>query len=187
TGGLGSDLFSVEGPTPANGVISNTLLGHSGIIVHGVESTVGTSLYSGIHVVGISANVADNDMPGVVVTQSDGFSQVVQGDGVSFSDLDQTLDSFSMVLTRPTGSGVTVSVNVTPPPGLAILCGGTIATCGGPLTPQRTINSETQVITLSDLFAGHFALTLDGHTTLTPLSWDATAFDVQTALESLSN
>ena len=31
-GGLGSDLVSVLGPTPANGVISNDLLGHSGII-----------------------------------------------------------------------------------------------------------------------------------------------------------
>ena len=40
TGGLGTDLFSVEGPTPANGVISNDLLGHSGIITHGVESNV---------------------------------------------------------------------------------------------------------------------------------------------------
>ena len=59
TGGLGSNLFSVGGQTPANGVISNTLLGHSGIITQAVLSTIPG--YSGINVVGISANVADND------------------------------------------------------------------------------------------------------------------------------
>jgi len=106
TGGLGSDLFSVQGPTPTNGVISNDLLGHSGILTHTVQSNLGGSLYSGINVTGISANVADNATPGVVVTQTDGFSQVVQGDGITFSAGDQTLDSFSVMLTRPTGGAV---------------------------------------------------------------------------------
>src|SRR6185312_7879564 len=91
TGGLGSNLFSVMGPTPGNGVISNTLLGHSGIITHGVQSTNASSLYSGLIVVGISANVADNETPAVIVTQTDGFSQVVQGDGTVFSASDGTL------------------------------------------------------------------------------------------------
>ncbi|HYV59841.1 MAG TPA: hypothetical protein VFA62_07205, partial [Acidimicrobiia bacterium] len=85
TGGLGSDLFSVQGPTPSDGVVSNDLLGHSGIVTHGVESTLAGSAFSGIAVAGISANVADNDTPGVAVTRTGGLAQVVQGDGVHFS------------------------------------------------------------------------------------------------------
>ena len=112
-GGLGSDFVSVQGPTPANGVISNTLLGHSGIITHGVESSSGSN-YAGIPVVGISANVADNDVPGVVVTTTDGQNMVVQGDGTSFTLGAHTADSYSVVLTRPPTSGATISVKVTP-------------------------------------------------------------------------
>src|SRR5262249_14326867 len=37
-GGLGSDTFNVNGPTPANGVISNSLQGHSGLISNLVTS-----------------------------------------------------------------------------------------------------------------------------------------------------
>ena len=77
-GGLGSDAVFVGGPTPVNGVISNTLLGHSGIITNSVESTDPLSSYNGIPVVGISANVADNDTPGIVVIQTNGGSQVIQ-------------------------------------------------------------------------------------------------------------
>src|SRR5262249_34481496 len=103
-GGLGSDAIFVQGPTPANGVISNTLLGHSGIITHDVESLANCSPgpctpdggpYAGIDVVGISANVADNDTPTVVVTPTGGFSSVVEGNGSSFSFADGTEDSFS--------------------------------------------------------------------------------------------
>jgi len=176
TGGLGSDLFSVQGPTPTNGVISNDLLGHSGILTHTVQSNLDGSLYSGINVTGISANVADNATPGVVVTQTDGFSQVVQGDGITFSAGDQTLDSFSVMLTRPTG-GAVVDVSVAPPPGLAVYSGGVL---------QRDINSETQSVSLTNLFGGTFTLTLDGQVT-SSLAADATAADVRAALEALSN
>src|SRR6185312_1091071 len=91
-GGLGSDLVSVEGPTPGNGVISNDLLGHSGIITNSVESSVSGSTYNGIPVVGISANVADNDAPGVVVTQTDGHSQVVESSDGTYSLSNHTMD-----------------------------------------------------------------------------------------------
>ncbi|MDE3026415.1 MAG: hypothetical protein KGI93_12690, partial [Acidobacteriota bacterium] len=77
-GGLGSDFVSVLGPTPANGVIANDLLGHSGIITHNVESTVVTSSYNGLPVVGISANVSDNDTPGAVVILNSAGEQIVQ-------------------------------------------------------------------------------------------------------------
>ena len=55
---------------PGNGVISNDLLGHSGIITHDVEQTVTPDQYSGLKVIGISANVVDNDAPGVILLQS---------------------------------------------------------------------------------------------------------------------
>ena len=77
TGGLGTDLFSINGPTPANGVISNTLRGHSGILLH--TSTSADLGYDGLKVVGISAHVADNDEPAVIVTETDGASLVVEG------------------------------------------------------------------------------------------------------------
>ncbi|TMB63883.1 MAG: hypothetical protein E6J51_10410, partial [Chloroflexi bacterium] len=183
TGGLGSDLFSVQGPTPGNGVISKDLLGHSGIITHGVESSIIGSIYSGINVQGISAHVGDNDTPGVVVIPTDGSNQVVQGNGTTFSETDQTLDKFYVVLTR--APEVAVNVTVTPPPGLALYNGSVLL---------RAINSETQVLKLRNLFAGHFTLTFDGATT-GALAFDAPACDgvtcstasVQGALEALFN
>src|SRR5262249_39657803 len=62
-GGFGTDLTTAEGPTPADGVISNTPLGHSGIITNDVEQTVTPDQYSGVKVVGISGNIYDNDAP----------------------------------------------------------------------------------------------------------------------------
>ena len=77
-GGLGSDSFFVGG-SPADApipVISNDLKGHSGVILHSVEST--DPLYDGITVDGISANVADNDESFIVVTESGGISVVTE-------------------------------------------------------------------------------------------------------------
>ena len=188
-GGLGSDAVFVGGPTPVNGVISNTLLGHSGIITNSVESTDPLSSYNGIPVVGISANVADNDTPGIVVIQTNGGSQVIQQTtpvpfGVG-SLADGTEDSFAVVLTRPPDTGATVKVTITPPMGLVLLTDGS----GNPLvngTPYEQIQSETQAITLTNFTSGGFTLTFDGHTTST-LAWNASASDVQSALEGLSN
>ena len=180
-GGLGSDAIFINGPTPANGVIANTLLGHSGIVTHTVESLGGcpspctpdNGAYAGIDVVGISANVADNDTPGVVVTPTGGASQVVMGDGSTFSAADGTEDSFSVVLTRPPDMNVIVSVKVTPPEGLVLLSGD-----GG--TPQRLTSSEAQTITLHNVVGQHVTLHLDGVTT--DVNWDASASDVAAAV-----
>src|SRR6185437_8033293 len=182
-GGLGSDAIFVNGPTPANGVISNDLLGHSGIVTHAVESlgncpgtcTPDDGAYSGIDVVGISANVADNDSPGVVVTPTGGSSQVVEGNGTTFSTGDSTEDSYGVVLTRPPDPNVTVSVKVTPPEGLVLLAGG---------VPQRLTSSETQVIALHNVAGQHFFLSLDGHSS-SHLSANASASDVAAAVLAL--
>ena len=90
-GGLGSDSFNVGGDAPP--VISNDLLGHSGIISHIVVSE--DPNYDGIRVEGISANVADNDEPGIVLTQSEGESVVGTVNGTSISE-----DFYTVILTH---------------------------------------------------------------------------------------
>jgi len=96
----------------------------------------------------------------------------VQGDGSSFSLGDQTLGKYSVVLTRPPDNNVQVVVTATPAPGLAIWDGSQLL---------RTINDETQVVTLFGAIDGTFTLTLAGHTSA-GISWDATAGEVQTKL-----
>jgi Ca2+-binding RTX toxin-like protein len=102
-GGLGSDSFNVGGDAPP--IISNDLLGHSGVISHTVVSD--DPAYNGIRVEGISANIADNDEPGIVITQSDGNS-VVNSAGF-------TQDSYTVVLTRAPAPGEKVVVTALAP------------------------------------------------------------------------
>ncbi|MDM8557941.1 LEPR-XLL domain-containing protein [Candidatus Parabeggiatoa sp. HSG14] len=102
-GGLGSDSFNVGGDAPP--IISNDLLGHSGVINHAVVSD--DPAYNGIRVEGISANIADNDEPGIVITQSDGNS-VVNSAGF-------TQDSYTVVLTRAPAPGEKVVVTALAP------------------------------------------------------------------------
>jgi Ca2+-binding RTX toxin-like protein len=87
-GGLGSDTFNMSGDTPP--IVSNDLLGHSGIILHDVESN--DPLFDGQKLFGISANVADNDEPFVVIRQTDGSTIITEGDSL--------IDTYEVVLTR---------------------------------------------------------------------------------------
>jgi Ca2+-binding RTX toxin-like protein len=105
-GGLGSDSFNVGGDVPP--VISNDLLGHSGIISHTVESD--DPNYDGIKVEGLSVNVADNDEPGIVITQSDGESVVGTVNGTSISE-----DFYTVILTHAPVSGKEVVVTALAP------------------------------------------------------------------------
>ncbi|HVP74739.1 MAG TPA: hypothetical protein VMS63_01865, partial [Gaiellaceae bacterium] len=69
-GGLGSDTFDVGGngvDTPIT-VVSNSLNGHSGLIANLVDEAVGT--YNNLPAQWVSANVSDNDSPGVMITQT---------------------------------------------------------------------------------------------------------------------
>ena len=173
-GGLGTDLISVQGPTPADGVISNTLLGHSGIITNDVEQSVDPSQYSGLKVVGISANVVDNDYPGVMVLQSNGYSQVVQG--AALNEIAQGLDSYQLVLARPPVAGSNVDIQVVPPPGLVLLDSG--------LNPIRTISSTSQLITFGNPTGGTWTLEnpITHAVSSTTLGPTATKSDVLAAL-----
>ena len=140
-GSLGSDFFNVNGPTPGNGVISNDLLGHSGLISHAVSSSFGAiSPFNGLSVEGISANVADNDEPAIVITETDGFSRVIQG---ALSDADGGIDSYAVALARPPRDGRTVTVTVTPPDGIVLLDEGN----------QRIENADGDAIGLNLVFS----------------------------------
>ncbi|MBI84895.1 MAG: hypothetical protein CMJ81_17005, partial [Planctomycetaceae bacterium] len=96
-GGLGSDTFNMAGDTPP--IISNDLLGHSGIVVHDVESV--DPDFDGVKVPGISANVADNDEPGIVIRETAGGTMVAEG-GQG--------DTYTVVLARAPMADVRVSV-----------------------------------------------------------------------------
>ena len=67
-GGLGSDTINVAGDAPA--VEADDLLGHSGLIEHVVQSD--NAFWTGIAVDGIAADIADDDEPAIVLTQSGG-------------------------------------------------------------------------------------------------------------------
>src|SRR4029077_14068703 len=155
-GGLGSDLVSVLRPTPGNGVIANDLLGHSGIITNDVESTDVMSSYNGLPVVGISANVADNDTSGAIIILNPAGEHIVQSSNCTvdmtsctYTTADFTENYFDVVLTRPPDSGTSTIVTVSPPEGLVLLTTGltpTSAESGG--TPLENIQNETQVVSL---------------------------------------
>ena len=98
SGSLGSDVFFVGGQAPD--IISRDLLGHSGIIAHGVASN--DPNFDGLRTDEIAANVGDNDEAGIVITEEGGETVVVQG--VRF-------DSYTVVLTRRPTSAVTVTAS----------------------------------------------------------------------------
>jgi Ca2+-binding RTX toxin-like protein len=109
TGGLGSDTFFTNGATPD--VISNDLLGHSGLISHQVSSMgVLDSAYSGLKVEGIAANIADDDEPAIRIIESGGSSIVSQALG--------NWDNYGVVLTRKPENGATVVVTARAPRGV---------------------------------------------------------------------
>jgi RTX calcium-binding nonapeptide repeat (4 copies) len=152
-GGLGSDTFNINGPTPANGVIANSLQGHSGLVSHLVTSI--DSSYNGLKSVGISANVADNDEPAIVVTPSDPAMQVTEGSVVAAT--------YTVVLTRDPGYFIDSShpntVNVS-----AVAPGGLVFANGDPKNLNLTFNSSNWWIpqTVSVLAAPDSAHQVEG-------------------------
>ncbi|KGM48448.1 matrixin family metalloprotease [Pseudooceanicola atlanticus] len=98
-GGLGDDTFFTSGETPP--VVSNDFRGHSGIITH--EMTAGgDARYDGQTVFGISANVADDDTPFAILTETQGSTIVTEGDA--------TGDTYTVRLTRQPTEDVFVTV-----------------------------------------------------------------------------
>ncbi len=92
-GGLGSDTFQLADGAARN-VISNDLLGHSGLIINDVDSNDPVFLGpegTGIAANGISANIGDADEPGIVISESNGFTRIGEGGFI---------DWYTIVLTR---------------------------------------------------------------------------------------
>ena len=110
-GGLGSDTYFVGGnPSRAPvAVVSNDLRGHSGIILHSVESA--DTDWGGLPVEGLSANVADDEEAMVLATESNGRSFVVEGaQGAQLG----AADTYRLRLSRAPAAGTTVVIAVVP-------------------------------------------------------------------------
>ncbi|MCK9231001.1 MAG: hypothetical protein M0P18_10020, partial [Syntrophales bacterium] len=111
-GGLGSDTFNVSGGTGSQPVyvVGNSLQGHSGLIQHSVNPASDPA-FRDLFVQDISANVADNDAPGVVI-QMDQPLRVFEG-GLADDDLRKTMmyAVYSVVLTRSPEEEVRVTAS----------------------------------------------------------------------------
>ena len=112
-GGLGSDTIEIGSnlvPTRVDesGVeyyapiyaAADDLVGHSGLIVHNVESSLGS--WSDLVVDGISAEVVDNDEAAVLIIETGGTTIVREGS--------TTTDTYQIVLTRAPDADVRIDV-----------------------------------------------------------------------------
>ena len=107
-GGLGSDTILVGSAAPI--AVADDLQGHSGIIEHSVESTLGN--WAGIPVDGVGAEITDNDTPAVVITPTGGGT-IVREAGCALALTLGAYDSYKIRLTKtPTG---TVRITVSAP------------------------------------------------------------------------
>jgi hypothetical protein len=107
-GGLGEDTFNMSGDAPP--VVSNDLLGHSGIITNDVTASSDLR-YQDLTIYGVSANVADDDEPFVVIRSSGGSSIVSEGSPTAPA----VIDSYEVVLTRAPLLGFDVFVKALAP------------------------------------------------------------------------
>ncbi|MCB9453913.1 MAG: hypothetical protein H6672_20975 [Anaerolineaceae bacterium] len=72
---------------------------HTCVITHTAAS--GDAIYDGLAVAGVTANVTDNDTPGVAITESGGSTDIAEG-GVT--------DTYTVVLTTPPTANVVITV-----------------------------------------------------------------------------
>ncbi len=105
-GGLGEDTFNMSGDTPP--VVSNDLKGHSGIIANDVTFSDDVR-YEDLTIYGVSANVADNDEPFVVIRESNGSTIITEDSTSNF------LDYYDVVLSRAPMPGFDVFVKALAP------------------------------------------------------------------------
>ncbi len=104
-GGLGADTFVAGGDTPP--VVSNDLRGHSGLILHSVESVLGsgdTGAFDGINIEGIAAEVVDDDEPAIAFLPIGplGEVQVLEGGAAA---------SYAVVMSRRPDLDVVITVS----------------------------------------------------------------------------
>ncbi|MDO9173909.1 MAG: hypothetical protein Q7V62_03830, partial [Actinomycetota bacterium] len=107
-GGKGSDTFNVAGnfDTSPIDVVSNDLLGHSGMIDLSIPTGNTTDAnYQNIFVQDISASILDNESAGIALTMLGGVLRVFEGN----SGNAQTQARYSVVLTRSPKEDVRVT------------------------------------------------------------------------------
>ncbi|MCK9233366.1 MAG: hypothetical protein M0P04_11340, partial [Syntrophales bacterium] len=114
-GGLGSDTFNTGGGTDgeAISVVSNDLLGHSGIIELLVDSSDDFSDFEGVFAQDVSVNVMDADEAGIAVSMTKGALRVFEDVGVVAGGL--VMAQYTVVLTRPPEEDVRVTASATLP------------------------------------------------------------------------
>ncbi len=102
-GGLGNDHFYTGENAPA--VVSNDLLGYTGLIAHSVDTSIAArdTSYDGITVPGISAHVMDDLTAGVIVTPTGAGTTVVEGGAA---------DTYTVRLTKVPAADVKITVNI---------------------------------------------------------------------------
>lgn len=149
-GGLGSDSFNIASDTPP--IISNDLLGHSGIITHDVTSD--DLLYNGMSAEGVSVNVADNDEPGVVITPlMENGNHVIEG---------ILTGAYTVVLTRP------------PLPGEEV-----VITAIAPQANQEAFDAGERLLQfISDDIGSNVAVSADGNSV--QITFDSTNWNIAT-------
>jgi Ca2+-binding RTX toxin-like protein/phage tail sheath gpL-like len=110
-GGRGSDTFNVGGGDPDKPitVVSNDLQGHSGLVMQHVSSD--DPRYQDVYAEWISANVADNDEAGIVITFCGGQPRVFENAYEVTDPLESALiwSQYAIVLTRSPEENVRVT------------------------------------------------------------------------------
>jgi Ca2+-binding RTX toxin-like protein len=160
-GGMGSDTFNVGGGNDGNAitVVSNSLTGHSGLIVNTVSSAdpaYQTALGQPIFVQDISTQVGDNDEPGAIVDLVDGALLVFEESANNwlFGPTDPRADligsSYRIVLTRSPTESVRVTAAAVPLREGELRAGArAIGMVAGAVTAQSVV-SESGVSLLFD-------------------------------------
>ena len=89
-GGLGSDTFNVAGDV-TDAVVSQDLSGRSGVINQGTQSD--DDSYDSLLVDGVALTIGDPVQGNVIITETDGFTELTEDDG--------SIDSYTIRLARP--------------------------------------------------------------------------------------
>ena len=151
-GGLGSDIVNVAGDV-AGAVVASGIEGTSGAVNHDVRS--GDPAYDGLVVDGLDLSVARPAAGAVIVTESDGFSEIREGARTG------ALDSYSVRLAaKPTcGSGVD-----------AAACKVYVTVTAAMSPESEQANGDTFLVSTSSTLSSFYrTVTVDGGTETRPV------------------
>ncbi|MFP6612284.1 MAG: hypothetical protein VB835_08235, partial [Pirellulales bacterium] len=153
-GGQGSDTFDVSGGNDGEAitVVSNDLLGHSGLLEHTISSDSRATEYDRLFTRDIVANVGDNDEPGVIILPPSGPIRVFEGAMGS--------TEYHVVLTRSPDEEEDVRVTVAP-----VKSKQSVTVALETITTGTAGVAQVQRLDLADAVEGLFILNYDGEPT----------------------